>query len=92
MLKMTHFWTISETRNARNPAGKWVILGPKSDPKWVISGSLARARARARGDKIDFVLEMPFWGFKMDYPKMTHFGSLFGPQIIGNRLMFWSKK
>ena len=53
---------------------------PKSDPKWVISGSLARARARARGDKIDFVLEMPFWGLKTDYPKMTNFGSFFGPQ------------
>ena len=51
----------------------------KNWPKWVILGSLARARARARGDKIDFVLEMPFWGLKMDFPKMTHFGPLFGP-------------
>ena len=103
MLKMTHFGPLFEPfldtfylTLMLPPWQKWQKGDPKMWPifgqKWVISGSLARARARARGDKIDFVLEMPFWGFKMDYPKMTHFGSLFGPQIIGNRLMFWSKK
>ena len=47
----------------------------KSDQKWVILGSLARARARARGDKIDFVLEMPCTRPCMDFPKMTQNGS-----------------
>ena len=69
----------------------WPIFGQK----WVISGSLARARARARGDKIDFVLEMPLLGFKMDYPKMTNFGSFFGPQnhtsALRNRPKKWPK-
>ena len=74
---MGHFWT---PKCYSAP----IKLGHLGHPKWVIFRfPRARARARARGDKIDFVLEMPFWGFKMDYPKMTHFGSLFGPPFLG---------
>ena len=64
------------------------------DQKWVIFRvPRARARARARGDKIDFVLEMPCTRPCMDFPKMTHFGSLFGPQnpthALRNRPKKW---
>ena len=83
MLKMTHFWVIfgpfldPEMLFSVYQTGSVVVQ--KVNQKWVIfSIPRARARARARGDKTGFVLEMPCTRPCMDFPKMTHFWVIFG--------------
>ena len=59
---LTRFWTPFFAHFARNSALNRPIFGPIFVPNWVILGTpgqpRAHARARARGDKTGFVLEM----------------------------------
>ena len=62
------------------------------DQKWVIFRvPRARARARARGDKIDFVLEMPCTLPCMGFPQNDPFWVTFWTPLIGYDSLSWSK-